>query len=213
MWNPAAVCSSTHAVQPFPKWAGERVNGKHTEFMGDIKAIRSIRHDYALVNLCWLFPVAIFSFMCWKQLPGRFFFYNFPGNEANSYLHWSQPSWLGAMFAFFQSLHSHSCHNLSNTTKSSLTSPPHSSFISLLYTPCDPENLCISIWLECSIIPSFFVVGNASLCQWTHGSGRPENSLTTANANRQKKNSLWPRKSLSCKLMEGRKVSLHVALF
>lgn len=73
MWNPAAVCSSIHAVQLVPKWAGEGVNGKHTEFMGDIKAIRSIRHDYALVNLCWLFPVAIFSFTCWKQLPGRLF--------------------------------------------------------------------------------------------------------------------------------------------
>lgn len=182
----AATCSSTHGVQPFPIWAAEGVNNKNTKFMGDIKAIGSTRHDYAMVNLYWLFPFATLSFMCLETASRKIFFYNFPDTKANFYLHRSWPSQMGTMFAFSQSLNSSSCHNLSNMIESSLTTPLHSSLITLLCISCGPKNLCISIWLKCSINPSSFVVGNALLCQWTHGSGRPEDSLTTANANRHK---------------------------
>ena len=154
--------------------------------MGDIKAIRSIRHDYALVNLCWRSAVAVLSFVCLETASRKIFFCNFSGTETNLYLHRSWPSWMGATFAFFQSLNSHSCHNLSKMIENSLITTLHSSLITLICIPCGPKNLCISIWLKCSIIPSSFVVGNASLCQWTHGSGRPENSLTTANADTKK---------------------------
>lgn len=140
----------------------------------------------------------------------EFFFLNCPGTEASLYPYRSWCLRIGEMFAFFHARNSHSCHNLFNMTKSSLTTTPHSSLTTLICILRGPKGWCISLWLKCSITPS--VVDNTTLCQWTYGSGGAEDSPTTANANRHEKG-LWLRKSTNRKSKEGRKVSLHVASF
>lgn len=116
-----------------------------TQFIGDIKAIRLIRHDDG--KSMQIIPSCQLVLQCVH-----------PQLMALSD---------GCTICLFQPLNSHTFLNLFNMIENSFTTPQCNSLTTLLCIPCGPKHLCISIWLKCFIIPSTLVLGNAPLCQWT----------------------------------------------
>lgn len=138
IWNLAAICSFTPSVQPFPKQAGEGADNKNTKFIGDIKAIRLIRHDDSksmqTVVSCQLIL----------------------------HVHLHTALSCGCSICLFQSLNSDTFFNISN-----MIGKLCSSITTLLCILYGPKHLYNSVWLKGFIIPSALVVGNAPLWQWT----------------------------------------------